>query len=120
MANPIDRYINLKIKDQTYKYGYTIKGVIMLEKELDRRSIVRTIADLPLSYGDTYAFWKWGILSFQQMKDDDIEQLLIDYLEENNIVDLQNLLFEALEASHTIGKFSNEKNARKPTVNTKQ
>lgn len=108
--NPIIRYLNINIKGVEYKFQYTIKTILMCERALTQKSILKTIIDMPLNYADTYEFFRWGIYGGgKQMSADEIENLFNEYLEEHNIGELQQTIMEALQVSGVIGNVNPKK-----------
>lgn len=110
MTNPILRYKTLIINDVEYKFQYTIKAVIMCEKALESKSILKALMDMPLSYSDTYEFFRWGIYGGgKQMSAEAVDELFMTYLEEHNIGEVQSLIMEALMASGVVGNLQGKK-----------
>lgn len=110
MNNPLFRYINITIGGVEYKFQYTVKAILMCEKALTQKSILKTIVDMPLSYADTFEFFRWGIYGGgKQMTAEAVEELFMQYLEEHNIGELQQLIMEALMVSGTVGNVTTKK-----------
>ena len=110
MTNPILRYKTVMIDGQEYKFQYTVKAVLMCEKALTQKSILKTLIDMPLSYADTFEFFRWGIYGGgKQMTADEVENLFLKYLESYNIGDMQQLIMEALMASGVVGNVTGKK-----------
>lgn len=103
--NTIDRFETLKVNEQEYKLQFTIKSLIMMEKELASRSILETLASPPFSFGDTYTMFKWALVGGNnRLNEEKTEALMLAYTEETSIADLQLLLINALTKSGAIGK----------------
>lgn len=103
--NPITRYKEVEINGKKYRFQYTLKSLILSEKELDKKSILSTIAEPPMNMNDTFVMWKGGIIGGgNAMAEEEIEDLMMQYLDEHNLGDVQTLILEALMASGTIGK----------------
>lgn len=110
--NTLKRYIDQEINGKIVRLQYTIRSLVMCEKLLDSKSILKTIADPPLSYNDSYILFYAALVGGDKaMTEDRAEDLMADYLEEHTLGDLQDLILEALVASGTLGKIgSQEKN----------
>ena len=103
--NTIDRFETLKVNEQEYKLQFTIKSLIMMEKELASKSILETLASPPFSFGDTYTMFKWALVGGNnKLNEEKTEALMLAYTEETSIADLQLLLISALTKSGAIGK----------------
>ena len=103
--NTIDRFETLKVNEQEYKLQFTIKSLIMMEKELASRSILETLASPPFSFGDTYTMFKWALVGGNnRLNEEKTEALMLAYTEETSIADLQLLLINALTKSGALGK----------------
>ena len=110
MTNPILRYKTVIIDNVEYKFQYTVKALLMCEKALTAKSILKTLLDMPLSFADTYEFFRWGIYGGgKQMSADDVEALYTAYMRERNIGELQQLIMEALMASGAVGNVDGKK-----------
>lgn len=111
--NTLERYTEIEINGKKHRFQYTIRSIINAEKELDTRSILTTIAAPPLSFADSFTFFKAGLLGGgAKISDDEVENLLLDYLDSSNLGDLQTLILDALVRSGTLGKLDNNaKNA---------
>ena len=110
--NTLNRYIEQEINGKIVRLQYTIRSLVMCEKMLDSKSILRTIADPPLSYNDSYILFYAALVGGDKnMTEARAEELMLDYLDEHNLGELQDLVLEALIAYGTLGKIgSNEKN----------
>lgn len=110
--NTLKRFIDQEINGKIVRLQYTIRSLVMCEKLLDSKSILKTIADPPLSYNDSYILFYAALVGGDKtMTEDRAEDLMADYLEEHTLGDLQDLILEALVASGTLGKIgSQEKN----------
>lgn len=103
--NTIDRFETFKVNEQEYKLQFTIKSLIMMEKELASKSILETLASPPFSFGDTYTMFKWALIGGNnKLNEEKTEALMLAYTEESSIADLQLLLINALTKSGAIGK----------------
>ena len=110
--NTLNRYIEQEINGKFVRLQYTIRTLVMCEKMLDSKSILKTIADPPLSYNDSYVLFYAALVGGDRtMTEEKAENLMLDFLEEHTLGDLQDLILEALVASGTLGKIPNtEKN----------
>lgn len=110
--NTLNRYIEQEINGKFVRLQYTIRSLIMCEKLLDSKSILKTIADPPLSYNDSYILFYAALVGGNKNIDEaEAEDLMLAYLDNHNLGELQDLLLEALVASGTLGKIgSSEKN----------
>lgn len=108
--NTIDRFETFKVNEQEYKLQFTIKSLIMMEKELASKSILETLASPPFSFGDTYTMFKWALIGGNnKLNEEKTEALMLAYTEESSIADLQLLLINALTKSGTIGKLDKKR-----------
>lgn len=104
-TNTIDRFELIKVEDKEYKLQYTIRALIGLEKELDNKSVLNTLSDPPFSFADTFTFTKWGLIGggHKDISDDEIENVMMAFMETQNLADFQNTLVKALIKSGAIG-----------------
>lgn len=108
--NTIDRFETFKVNEQEYKLQFTIKSLIMMEKELASKSILETLASPPFSFGDTYTMFKWALIGGNnKLNEEKTEALMLAYTEESSIADLQLLLINALTKSGAIGKLDKKR-----------
>lgn len=103
--NTIDRFETVKINEQDYKLQFTVKSLIMMEKELASKSLLETLASPPFSFGDTYTMFKWALIGGgNKLNEEKIEALMLDHNEQFSFAELQGLLISALAKSGAIGK----------------
>ena len=108
--NTIDKSEKFILLDQEYELKYTNKAVIMAEKELNCKKIITTIAGLatePMSYGDTYALFKWGLLGAKQYKPEEIDDIFDNYIYEFGIDGMQIIIVQALTKAGVLSKRKN-------------
>lgn len=108
--NTIDKSEKFTLEDKEYELKFTNKAVIMAEKELDCKKIITTIAGVanePMSYGDTYALFKWGLLGAKQYKTEEIDSIFDNFVYENGIDGMQVILIQALTKAGVLSKRKN-------------
>lgn len=109
--NVIDRYMSFSLQGKEYRLLFTIKSTLMCEKELAAKNLILTMAGLasaPLSVGDAYALFKWGLLGADKYQEKDIDSLFGGYLEEYGMVELQGLVAQAVNRSGLMGTGKNK------------
>ena len=105
--NTIDKTAAFELAGNQYELKFTIKSVIMAEKELESHKIISTIAGLaeePMSYGDTYALFKWGLLGDKPYKIEEIDELFDNFIYEEGIDQLQILIIQGLTKAGVLTK----------------
>lgn len=112
--NTLDRFEIVKINEEKeYKIQYTIRALIMLEKELDSKSILESLANMPFSFNDTFVYIKYGLMggSGKTYKNQEAEDIMMEMMDVLNFAELQGIIISALAKSGAIGKMA----AVKPT-----
>lgn len=105
MENTIDRYTMITVDGKEYKLQYTIRTIILMEKQLQRKSILDTLANIPFDFGDTFLFLKFGLQGGgQKLSDTQVEDIMYGLFEELNFGELQALIIETLTKSGAIGR----------------
>lgn len=108
--NTIDKTVRFVLSDKEYELKYTNKAVIMAEKELESKKIISTIAGVakePMSYGDTYALFKWGLLGAKQYKTEEIDEIFDNFVYENGIDGMQIAIIQGLTKAGVLSKRKN-------------
>lgn len=108
--NTIDRYEAFTLGRAEHRLMFTVKSTMLCEKELASKNLITTIAGLatgPLSIGDAYTLFKWGLLGSKQYKENEIDELFGEYLEEYGMVALQSLIAGAVNKSGLLGMGKN-------------
>lgn len=114
MENTIDRYTMITVDGKEYKLQYTIRTIIQMEKQLERKSILDTLAAIPFDFGDTFLFLKFGLQGGgQKLTDTQVEDIMYGLFEELNFGELQALIIETLTKSGAIGRVDAPKNNKK-------
>ena len=110
MSNILDRSQAFSLNGENHEFKFTVKAIIMCEKELESHNLLTTMASMakaPLSIGDAYTLFKWGLLGAKQYKEDEIEALFIQYIENIGMVGLQTDLLNAVYKSGLMGNAKN-------------
>ena len=110
MNNVLDRSQAFTVNGENHEFKFTVKAIIMCEKELENRNLLVTMAGMtnkPLSIGDAYTLFKWGLLGAKQYKENEIEELFIQYIESSGMVGLQTHLVSAVSKSGLKNKKKN-------------
>lgn len=105
--NTIDRSECLNLPDKKLKLMYTVKSVVMCEKELDSKNLLLTVAGMtagPLSMGDAFALFKWGLLGDKKYDEKEIEDLFVECIEELDMITVQTSIIAALKKSGLLGE----------------
>ncbi len=103
--NTIDRFETFSVNEKEYKIQFTIKTLIMLEKELSAKSILDTLASPPFTFGDTFIMFKWGLIGGgNKINEEKAEELMLAYTETYSFAELQALIISALAKSGAIGR----------------
>ena len=110
MNTVLDRGQAFTLEGANHEFRFTVKAIIMCEKELTSHNLLTTMASMatvPLSVGDAFTLFKWGLLGAKQYKEDEIEALFIQYVENIGMVGLQTDLVSAVAKSGLMGKEKN-------------
>jgi hypothetical protein len=103
--NTIERFELFTVNEKEYKLQFTIKSLIMMEKELNAKSLLDTLASPPFTFGDTFTMFKWGLIGGNnKLAEEKTEELMLNYTEEFSFADLQGLIISALAKSGAIGR----------------
>lgn len=110
----MDRYTMITVDGKEYKLQFTIRTIIALEKQLGRKSILDTLANIPFDFADTYNFLKYALIGGgQKLTDTQVEDIMYGLFETLNFGELQALIIETLTKSGAIGRVDSPKNNKK-------
>lgn len=101
----LDIEIERVIGDKSYTFKLPIKMLFKAERELTRKSMILTMANLPLCLEDLYILLKYSLKGGQpNMTESEIEDVYYQAIDEMGLPELQNFVLEILEKSAAFGK----------------
>lgn len=99
-----DKTVNLTIDGEQYKLKYDIKSLIALESIASTKNITLMVQCIPMSYADIVSCLYIGLLEDRpSMTRKKAMKLFEKWLENDNVIGLNNLIMIALAKAGAIG-----------------
>jgi len=115
--NTIDKVVRMLDK---YDLKFTIKSIVMAEKELVGHSVLQVFANMApaegriFGLGDVYTLLKWGLLGADvKLSAEDVDNVFCEAVEEIGLDGVAENVFAALAKSGLV-KFQERKNQSAP------
>nr|DAV91513.1 MAG TPA: tail assembly chaperone protein [Caudoviricetes sp.] len=104
----LDKTVTITIDGEQYKLKYDIKSLIALENLISTKNITLMAQSFPLSYGDVVSCLYVGLLEeYPSMTRKKAMNLFEKWLENDDVVNLNNLIMVALAKAGAIGYTKN-------------
>ncbi len=106
----LDKNVIIKIGGKDYKLCYPMKSVFGAERDLSGNNLLLLIAQgrngIPANLSDMYVLFKWGFVGANpeyEKREDDVEALYYQAIEENGILGVFTSGLEAVRKSGILG-----------------
>lgn len=99
----LDKSKEITINEKVYNLCFPVRYVFKAEHELANKNLILTMANMPLSYEDTFILFKYGLMG-GGVKSEDVEDIFLDALGEHGFPKVFEILLEALHKSGVFGR----------------
>lgn len=113
----LDKRIAVKIRGKNYFLCFPVACIFEAEQEMQRKNLLLTFANPPLSLSDTFVLFKYGIIggdaTLREMKDTYFEELYLDAVAELTLPVIMAKVSEAVNKSGILGREKKAQAAKK-------
>ena len=97
----LDNYCEIEIDGKKYKMCLRNRCVFAAEAELVNGNLLKTVTNMPLSYQDMFALFKWALIGggSKFADDDEAFELYVKAIEELGSVVVFGKVYEAIQKS---------------------
>lgn len=111
----LDREVILEIQDKKVNLCLPIKVLFKLERELNNKNLMVTLANQPLSMEDLYTIFKYCVIGGNNKDyttEEDYEDLFLECLDELTYINTFNKVIETMTKSGVLGNVKKTQQAK--------